>query len=42
MLAGAGLIEEVEASGALPVWRQFGDEAFALRITDKGLKAAGK
>jgi hypothetical protein len=37
-LAGLGLIEEVEASGTLPVWRQINDETFALRITNDGLK----
>ena len=40
-LAGAGLIEEIEASGSLPVWRRLDDGAFALRITDAGLKAIG-
>jgi hypothetical protein len=39
MLAGAGLIEEIEAAGALPVWRRVDDAAFALRITAKGLTA---
>jgi hypothetical protein len=39
MLAGAGLIEEIEAAGALPVWHRVDDAAFALRITAKGLIA---
>lgn len=38
-LAGAGFIEEVEASGALPVWRSDDMGAFALRVTDIGLAA---
>ncbi|MDR5730008.1 MAG: hypothetical protein RB191_21555 [Terriglobia bacterium] len=33
-LAGAGLIEEIEAGDALPVWRRVEDTAFTLRITD--------
>jgi len=40
-LAGAGLIEEIESHGALPVWRRVEDTAFTLRITDAGLKAVG-
>jgi hypothetical protein len=40
-LAGAGLIEEIESHGAMPVWRRVDDTAFALRITDSGLKAIG-
>lgn len=40
-LAGAGLIEEIEAIGTLPVWRLLDDSAFALRITEAGLKAIG-
>jgi hypothetical protein len=40
-LVGAGFIEEIEATGSLPVWRRVEDEAFSLRITDAGLKAIG-
>ncbi len=40
-LAGAGLIEEIEATGELPVWRRVDDAGFALRITGEGLKAIG-
>jgi len=40
-LAGAGLIEEIDATGELPVWRRVDDAAFALRITGQGLKAIG-
>ena len=40
-LAGAGLIEEIEAMGELPVWRRLDDASFALRITGAGLKAIG-
>ncbi|HYL18140.1 MAG TPA: DUF3489 domain-containing protein [Burkholderiales bacterium] len=40
-LAGAGLIEEIDAIGDLPVWRRVDDGAFALRITSAGLKAIG-
>jgi hypothetical protein len=40
-LAGAGLIEEVEKSGTLPIWRRVDDVAFALRITTTGLQAIG-
>jgi len=40
-LAGAGLIEEIEATGELPVWRRVDDTSFALRITDEGLNAIG-
>jgi hypothetical protein len=37
-----GLVEEVPASGTLPVWRREDDEgAFALRITARGLAAIG-
>jgi hypothetical protein len=40
-LAGAGLIEEIQSSGSLPVWRRLDDAAFTLRITDAGLKTIG-
>jgi hypothetical protein len=40
-LAGARLIEEIDATGELPVWRRVDDAAFALRITGEGLKAVG-
>lgn len=40
-LAGAGLIEEIEASGTLPIWRRLDDVAFTLRMTGAGLKAIG-
>lgn len=40
-LAGAGFIEEIKATGPLPVWRRVEDEAFSLCITDTGLKAIG-
>jgi hypothetical protein len=37
-----GLVEEVPAGGTLPVWRRDNDqEAFALRITARGLAAIG-
>jgi Protein of unknown function (DUF3489) len=37
-----GLVEEVPASGTLPVWRRDDDQgAFALRITVRGLAAIG-
>ena len=39
--AGAGLIEEIESNGSLPVWRRLDDASFSLRITDAGLKAIG-
>jgi hypothetical protein len=39
-LIRAGLLEEVRASGTLPVWRRDDDsEAMALRITKHGLEA---
>ena len=39
-LIRAGLLEEVGASGSLPVWRRDGDNgAIALRITSAGLAA---
>jgi hypothetical protein len=38
----AGLLEEVGASGSLPVWRRYDESgAIALRITDAGLAAIG-
>jgi len=40
-LTDAGLIEEIESHGTLPVWRRVDDTAFTLRITDTGLKAIG-
>jgi hypothetical protein len=36
-----GLIEEISADGALPVWRRNEDGPRALRITTKGLAAIG-
>jgi hypothetical protein len=39
-LIRAGLLEEVRAAGALPVWRRDDDSGpMALRITKNGLKA---
>src|SRR5258708_12604606 len=39
-LVRAGLLEEVRAGGALPVWRRDDDSgAMALRITKTGLEA---
>ena len=39
-LIGAGLLEEVRAAGALPVWRRDDDSGpMALRITKQGLEA---
>jgi Protein of unknown function (DUF3489) len=40
-LAGAGLIEEVTATGRMPVWRVVEGQRFALRLTDNGLKTTG-
>jgi hypothetical protein len=40
-LAGAGLIEEVETKGNLPVWRTVEDQRYSLHITNKGLEASG-
>lgn len=40
-MAGAGLIEEIQAIGSMPVWRRVDEVAFALRITAKGLTAIG-
>lgn len=38
-LIRAGLVEEVRASGSLPVWRRDDERAIALRITKAGLAA---
>jgi hypothetical protein len=39
-LVRAGLLEEVRASGSLPVWRRYAESGpMALRITKQGLKA---
>jgi hypothetical protein len=38
-LIRAGLVEEVRASGSLPVWRRDDESAIALRITSAGLTA---
>ena len=39
-LLADGLIEEIEASGSLPVWRHGDDKGpLALRITERGLAA---
>jgi hypothetical protein len=40
-LAGAGLIEEVEAGASFPEWRRVEEIGYALRVTDKGLNAIG-
>lgn len=40
-LAGAGLIEEIEATGNLPSWRTVEDQRYSLRVTGKGLEAIG-
>src|SRR5258708_20674707 len=41
-LIRAGLLEEVRASGSLPVWRRDDESgAMALRITKNGLEAIG-
>jgi hypothetical protein len=40
-LAGAGLIEEVEAGSTLPAWRRVEEVGYALRITNEGLNAIG-
>jgi predicted ArsR family transcriptional regulator len=40
-LLARGLVEEVAASGSLPVWRHDDEGAYALRITTAGLSAIG-
>ena len=40
-LLKAKIVEEVPATGKLPAWRRNDEGAFALRITDTGLKAIG-
>src|ERR671913_718370 len=40
-LIARGLVEEVAASGSLPVWRRDEEGAYALRITTAGLSAIG-
>ena len=40
-LIGLSLVEEVAALRSMPVWREVGGEAFALRITREGAAAIG-
>lgn len=40
-LIALGLAEETAASGRMPVWRQAGTAAYALKITPAGLSALG-
>ena len=40
-LIGLGFIEETPAQHGMPIWRQDGDEAIALRITREGAAAIG-